>query len=58
MVDSQASGTSKRRKGQRVDTLHFDSQEFTDLWKIVIEKSKKFIFIIGKRAKNSRLQKE
>ena len=33
MVDSQASGTSKRRKGQRVDILHFDSQAFTDLWK-------------------------
>ena len=26
-------GTSKRRKGQRVDTLHFDGHAFTDLWK-------------------------
>ena len=45
-------------KEERVDTLHFDSQAFIDLWKIVIEKSKKFIFIIDKQAKNSKLQKE
>ena len=41
-------------KEESVGTLHFDSQAFTDLWKTMIEKTKKFVFIISKRAKNSR----
>ena len=41
-------------KEEKVDTLHFDSQAFTNLWKTMIEKIKKNFFIISKRAKNSR----
>ena len=41
-------------KEESVGTLHFDSQAFTDSWKTMIEKPKKFVFIISKRAKNSR----
>ena len=55
MVDNQSTSTSKRRK-----CWHFTLWQPSIYWLVKDHdrKNKKFVFIISKRAKNSRLQKE